>query len=1591
MESPDSELLVDVTSHNTTSNAILFGNMEATVHEDMDFGLNNLKETLVQDCKKVTTPDHEGNINCAMDIFAPDQSSVSSTNSRLSSSSTLGPPRHSISSEPKDTSDSDRVGHFKAKLGNNYMTLLNEHDQQDAMSITSGSSTGDGVNSFNHVLYSPKTSPARPPAPPRLSRTSSPHFPNSPIQFPSSKQKTSNNKQWTVFGEDKENKLPEPGRKQILPVRAPPAIPVRNSLRNKNIESQSSPQVLPQPPIPTPSPSADLLTMDMDDLEMHLSDAGSPVPQPVVVVKPAIPPRRNLFSTSSTVSGSDSHAGDSDHDLISLPQPEGHINLAHNMSSGSCSPIDSFRLLTSASKGTPAPPVPPRKDLTIPKPDIPVPPLPQTENFFAENSQPSSSQFASFSHLQDNTASSFSLDVTCSSPSWVAFEDTDAKTPLKTTLTPTDAISDFHEEEPDNEDHFNISEIEQTNEALSDADLLKEDEDSHWRKPSSSPDVRASASKKKGAGGIGYLCLENDDCDNLGSSDNIDGSTKSPPVTITLPENDLSPEKPQSQWATFQNEEDEEHQHNNITDNLVGNISNANSSPSFDINSSGLAGSLNDVDGDLEDDFAVNRLSTEMPDLKGFNRADKGSQNNLVDFSDDRGSAAASIGSRENPDDDDVETIFDLTAQGDSLKRKRPKGGVSVAVEEDMKDNTFEMKKSPTPIQCEKVSFHVGPAGMDDTVFEEEPNLFDFAKDVQSATTRSLSTPHSSHSSRPETPANSRLDSNASAGCSVSMAPTNPFWSPTSTSSTSQCSLVDSPFDNIIFKSPQHDDAKTSKISSTPVRINLTASPVTPSQLVRIPPPPLSLSRSSTRARRSSQAKERVRNLSQGSTSAKRIDFDNVSESSAKAGTLPSSRAETPIQNNIILSTTDSVTSGSGNTALHDDIFDPFSTQSNTESINPIPSFEIGKTDDLFSWMEEPQNEETDASNPNTKPDSELNLNVDDAQDITLVLDQLEVIPSNNIVQNNTNTNAHVHSVIENSLSPDPISAEDETEITDDSTNHLSGNPDPLEELKKVTSVESPLGIQIPKRVLLPEVEIIESKIFWDVYMRFPPTKRTMSNRKWVPIHVKLNCDQIDNPLVKLYYTSKAQDPFRTVSLASHQMQVSKPKLQAHYSDEGQILGKLHAVKLMVVHYKEKQTFSPRRSLTRNASGFKHACKGKQSIKFGFTVHDDVMSFCKATRDAMFNVHKRIPKSKEEEHNTTVKYHSRDELLIDVHDELQAIVQESGLMEACKVRVHFFASSFLSGDPKAKITINDRKMEGKEVVRREDIIPTSLDGWIDIRDPELHESCTQDSYEGGSNDVGTCSFYPPDACRFELMRFATSYAESELPVIVKSSITVKGARIQLRCILRMSGNHSANKDPLTQIACEDVMIRFPVPDEWGSFFRVDGRFRNHSVKAKRAAKQRRRPATEAGVTMEASVGIAKYERAYRAIVWRMPRLPEKNAVQNTPRVFTCRIELSSDRDLERLRTPEDNAETKGDGYRGGLDSKYRWCEVEYTMPGPTASNVCVRSVSLPNTDRAEKFVSYQSHYFYKVGVSVAAEPVGTTGEEDVGTKLCAVQ
>jgi len=68
----------------------------------------------------------------------------------------------------------------------------------------------------------------------------------------------------------------------------------------------------------------------------------------------------------------------------------------------------------------------------------------------------------------------------------------------------------------------------------------------------------------------------------------------------------------------------------------------------------------------------------------------------------------------------------------------------------------------------------------------------------------------------------------------------------------------------------------------------------------------------------------------------------------------------------------------------------------------------------------------------------------------------------------------------------------------------------------------------------------------------------------------------------------------------------------------------------------------------------------------------------------------------------------------------------------------------------------------------------------------------------------------------------------ELPLQVKTVFTILGQRIDIRSDILVPGFTSRK---LGQIPCEDVMVRFPIPEEWIYMFRVEKHFRYGSVKS----------------------------------------------------------------------------------------------------------------------------------------------------------------
>ncbi len=142
-------------------------------------------------------------------------------------------------------------------------------------------------------------------------------------------------------------------------------------------------------------------------------------------------------------------------------------------------------------------------------------------------------------------------------------------------------------------------------------------------------------------------------------------------------------------------------------------------------------------------------------------------------------------------------------------------------------------------------------------------------------------------------------------------------------------------------------------------------------------------------------------------------------------------------------------------------------------------------------------------------------------------------------------------------------------------------------------------------------------------------------------------------------------------------------------------------------------------------------------------------------------------------------------------------------------------------------------------------------------------------------------FRPPDACYIELLRFRVRPPKNrELPLQVRTSFSVSGNKVELRSDVLVPGYISRKYG---QIPCEDVAIRFPIPEAWIYMFRVEKHFRYGSVKS-----SHRRMGKIKGIErflgavdtleptlIEVSSGSAKYEHHHRAIVWRMPRLPKE--------------------------------------------------------------------------------------------------------------------
>ncbi|NXK48913.1 STON2 protein, partial [Chauna torquata] len=453
----------------------------------------------------------------------------------------------------------------------------------------------------------------------------------------------------------------------------------------------------------------------------------------------------------------------------------------------------------------------------------------------------------------------------------------------------------------------------------------------------------------------------------------------------------------------------------------------------------------------------------------------------------------------------------------------------------------------------------------------------------------------------------------------------------------------------------------------------------------------------------------------------------------------------------------------------------------------------------------------------------------------------------------------------------------------------------------------------------------------WPMMLRIPEKKNIMSSRHWGPIYVKLT----DSGYIQLFYEKGLEKPFREFKLEINH-EISERKLQ-NYDENGRI----HSVRLDRTTYKEKKKYQPKPAIA-------HTAEREQIIKLGTTDYEDFLSFISAVQDTLMN----LPASSTDLSTVGLNY-QEEEITVDVRDEFHGVLAkgDSAILQH-SVLTHIYVLSFLSGLAECRLGLNDILIKGNEIVARQDIMPTTTTKWIKLYSCQFHSCVDEDVF----NNSRIILFNPLDACRFELMRFRTVFAEKTLPFTLRTAASINGAEVEVQSWLIMSTGFSSNRDPLTQVPCENVMIRYPVPNEWVKNFRRESVLGEKSLKAKvnKGASFGSASLSGSEPVMRVTLGTAKYEHAFNSIVWRINRLPDKNSASGHPHCFFCHLELGSDREVP--------------------SSFIRHVDVEFDMPTTSASKTTVRSISVEDKTDVRKWVNYSAHYSYKVKMSIWQSP-----------------
>ena len=454
----------------------------------------------------------------------------------------------------------------------------------------------------------------------------------------------------------------------------------------------------------------------------------------------------------------------------------------------------------------------------------------------------------------------------------------------------------------------------------------------------------------------------------------------------------------------------------------------------------------------------------------------------------------------------------------------------------------------------------------------------------------------------------------------------------------------------------------------------------------------------------------------------------------------------------------------------------------------------------------------------------------------------------------------------------------------------------------------------------------------WSMLLRFPDKKRKIGSREWKPVVIKL-----EGTTLQIFEEYELSAPFREIPLQAYFV-FTAPKLQSF--EHG---AKVHTVKLEYVKYIEARSL-------RHRGIIEHTAQGTPIIKIASPSHIVI----KELLDSFNNSLRLLPAYRDR--GITYRH---DEVFVDVEDLTNVILSGDGtvLRKNSKVLIKFRA--FLTGDPECQLVLNDIVLREREEARlRGEEKPQRVHHWVKLRRCDFHKCVDVTTFDQSH----AITFHPLDACTFELMRFPVDH-HKPLPLLVKTVLNVHSEqRIELKAEIQV-----CQETKMAKYLRNNVVFRFPIPESWVPLFRTSKTFRGEksikSSKGRRAAAIKSR-LRNSKCSIAVSLGKAKYEPEYGAVVWHIDQLPfiHSKIPADAPQTLTCVLDLPPG-----MEYPENYKPT---------------AELEYDVAYVLVSDTTVIAVKVSNQNIPEKWVCYRAMYHYDINIEISRPASGPV--RDVG-------